>query len=59
MKHEVKLYIVSVGPGSSEFLTSASERILKSADCLVVAERHLPLTDGHGNVVLIDRKSVV
>jgi precorrin-6Y C5,15-methyltransferase (decarboxylating) len=49
-----KLCVVSLGPGSGECLTPAAGRALRTADCLFVTERHVPLTEGHGNVVVMD-----
>jgi precorrin-6Y C5,15-methyltransferase (decarboxylating) len=41
-----KLYVVSVGPGGEEHLTRAAESVLKTADCVVTAKRHLDLVKG-------------
>ncbi|MDR2529598.1 MAG: precorrin-6y C5,15-methyltransferase (decarboxylating) subunit CbiE [Synergistaceae bacterium] len=49
-----KLYVVSVGPGGDEHLTRAAESVLKTADCVAAAKRHMRLVEGHGNVLPLE-----
>jgi precorrin-6Y C5,15-methyltransferase (decarboxylating) len=48
-----ELRVVSVGPGDEERVTPEARQALRTADCLFVAERHVPLTAGHKNVVVM------
>lgn len=49
-----KLYVVGIGPGSADQMTRAAVKTLESADCLVVARRHLSLAEGRSDVVLLE-----
>jgi precorrin-6Y C5,15-methyltransferase (decarboxylating) len=52
-KNETALCVVSLGPGGEEWLTPAARRALKEAHCLFAAERHVPLTGDHGDLVIM------
>jgi precorrin-6Y C5,15-methyltransferase (decarboxylating) len=53
-KNANELRVVSLGPGSEEYVTPEAKRALKTADCLFVAERHVSLAAEHGDVVVMD-----
>jgi precorrin-6Y C5,15-methyltransferase (decarboxylating) len=58
-KERQTLVVVSVGPGDASHLTRAAEEALKTADCLVVAKRHIEsgfreLAEGRTNVIFME-----
>lgn len=46
-----KLFVVGVGPGDADQLTSAARETIQRAGCVVAAPRHRALAGGHPNVV--------
>ena len=52
-----ELYVVGIGPGDENSITYEAARILRSADVVVAAKRHLPLiekTAGAANPLLME-----
>lgn len=48
-----KLFVVGVGPGSADQLTSAARETIRRAGLVVAAPRHRALADGHPNVAAL------
>ena len=48
-----KLFVVGAGPGNQSYMTEAAKDVLRASDCVVAAERHLPLVSWHSNVILL------
>ena len=49
-----EIFVVGVGPGDEALLTRAASEILKTAGCVVVAKRHLPLAEGAANILVME-----
>ncbi|MCR5346793.1 MAG: precorrin-6y C5,15-methyltransferase (decarboxylating) subunit CbiE [Fretibacterium sp.] len=48
-----ELIVAGVGPGAEEQTTSAVRAVIRVADCVVAAPRHLSLAEGHPNIITL------
>ncbi|WP_352403100.1 precorrin-6y C5,15-methyltransferase (decarboxylating) subunit CbiE [Pyramidobacter sp.] len=50
-----KLFVVGVGPGGADQLTSTARETIRRAGCVVAAPRHRALAGGHPNVIALGK----
>ncbi|MCR4818560.1 MAG: precorrin-6y C5,15-methyltransferase (decarboxylating) subunit CbiE [Fretibacterium sp.] len=48
-----ELIVAGVGPGSEDRITPAVSEVIRAADCVVAASRHLSLAKGHSRIITL------